>query len=74
MTLVKPSVSVIVHFFHGNSMICSDIWHKYHELYFKIVFTEFGVILKYHEWCLFQISRTIHAVPCLYYNLRNSVI
>ena len=21
----------------GNSMICSDIWHKYHEWYFKIV-------------------------------------
>ena len=21
----------------GNSMICSDIWHKYHKGYFKIV-------------------------------------
>ena len=21
----------------GNSMICSDIWHKYHECYFEIV-------------------------------------
>ena len=21
----------------GNSMICSDIWHKYHEWYFEIV-------------------------------------
>ena len=21
----------------GNSMICSDIWHKYHERYFKVV-------------------------------------
>ena len=21
----------------GNSMICRDIWHKYHERYFKIV-------------------------------------
>ena len=21
----------------GNNMICSDIWHKYHEWYFKIV-------------------------------------
>ena len=21
----------------GNSMICSDIWHKYHKWYFKIV-------------------------------------
>ena len=21
----------------GNSMICSDIWHKYHERYFEIL-------------------------------------
>ena len=25
----------------GNSMISSDIWHKYHELYFKIVIRNF---------------------------------
>ena len=25
----------------GNSMICSDIWHKYHEWYFKIVIRNF---------------------------------
>ena len=25
----------------GNSMICSDIWHKYHEWYFKIVISNF---------------------------------
>ena len=25
----------------GNSMICSDIWHKYHELYFEIVIRNF---------------------------------
>ena len=25
----------------GNSMICSDIWHKYHERYFKIVLRNF---------------------------------
>ena len=24
----------------GNSMISSDIWHKYHELYFKIVISK----------------------------------
>ena len=33
---------------------------------------KFGAILKYHEWYLCQISRTIHAITCLYYNLRNS--
>ena len=34
----------------GNSMISSDIWHKYHEWYFKIVirnFTSGETILKY---------------------------
>ena len=57
----------------GNSMIlfCSDIWHKYHSWYFKIVvrnFTsrwghsvKFETILKYHEWYLRQISCTNHA-------------
>ena len=25
----------------GNSMICSDIWHKYHEGYFEIVIRNF---------------------------------
>ena len=29
---------------------------------------------KYHEWHLCQISHTIRAITCLYYNLRNSVI
>ena len=25
----------------GNRMICSDIWHKYHEGYFEIVIRNF---------------------------------
>ena len=29
----------------GNSMISSDIWHKYHEGYFKIVRRNFSIIL-----------------------------
>ena len=33
-----------------------------------------GAIFKYHEWYLCQISRTVHAVYCLYYYLGNSVI
>ena len=40
----------------GNSMICSDIWHKYHEWYLKMLFVisravrrvKFETILKYH--------------------------
>ena len=35
---------------------------------------KFGAILKYHKWYLYQISRSIHAINCLYYNLRISVI
>ena len=33
----------------GNGMICSDIWHKYHESYFEIVIRKFETTLKYHE-------------------------
>ena len=44
----------------GNSMICSDIWHKYHKWYFEIVIRNFtsrlrqfwnimsGTYAKYH--------------------------
>ena len=50
----------------GSSMICSDIWHKYHEWYFEIVIrisrvfrrVKFETTLKYHEWHLWQISVT----------------
>ena len=31
MKLIEGSICI------GNSMICSDIWYKYHEWYFKIV-------------------------------------
>ena len=54
----------------GNSMIFIDIWHKYHEWYFKIVirnFVKFEAILKYHKWYLCQISRSNHAIIYLYY-------
>ena len=52
----------------GNSMICSNIWHKYHEWYFKIVIQKsLSLSLKYHEWYLCQISRTNHAIICLYH-------
>ena len=45
----------------GNSMICSDISHKYHEWYFEIVIRKkFETILKYYEWYLCQILRTNH--------------
>ena len=43
----------------GNSMICCDVWHKYHEWYFEIVIRNFETILKYHEWYLCQISLQI---------------
>ena len=45
-------------------MICSDIWHKYHERYFEIVIravrrVKLETILKYHEGYLCQISLQI---------------
>ena len=58
----------------GNSMVCSDICHKYHEWCFEIVIrnwavrrVKFETILKYHEWYLCQVSRANHAIICLYY-------
>ena len=50
----------------SNSVICGDIWHKYHEWswYSKLLVisrtvrrVKFETILKYHEWSC-QISRT----------------
>ena len=36
----------------GNSMICSDIWHKYHEWYFEIV-------IRNSSWDNFEISQMV---------------
>ena len=58
----------------GSSIICSDIWHKYHEWYFEIVNFEFETILKYHEWYLRQISRTDHDIICLYTTTRKGFV
>ena len=65
-------------------MICSDIWHKYHESYFKTVIHNFTNRLGIEIWDKFEISRVgINAkyqvqimllYICFYYNLRNSVI
>ena len=66
----------------GNSMICSNIWHKdtsdisklFHIISQVIRRVKFGTILKYGEWNLCQISRTNPAITCFYHNLRNSVM
>ena len=31
----------------GNSMTCSDIWHKYHERYFRIAIHNFRTRVKF---------------------------
>ena len=55
----------------GNSMICSDIFSKYHECDISklshvisraVRRVKFGTILKYHEWYLCQMLPTNHAV------------
>ena len=43
----------------GNSMICSDIWHKYHEWYFKLVIRNFTSRLASEIWDNFEISRVV---------------
>ena len=57
-------------------MICSDIWHKYHECDISKLLpvisravgrVKFETVLKYHEWYLCQISPTNHDIFCLYY-------
>ena len=51
----------------GNSMICSDIWHKYHEWYFEIVIRTFKRWLA--EWNFRQFWNT---TSCIYakYNVQ----
>ena len=54
----------------GNSMICSDIWHKNYELYFEIFCTFQEPLGEWNVrqfWNICQISRTNYAVICLYY-------
>ena len=57
----------------GNTMICSDIWHKYHEWYFRIIIIEI--------WDNFETSRVVFmpnitykwclSIICLYYYPQN---
>ena len=67
----------------GNSMICSDIWHKYHEWYFKIVIRNLrqfwnitsGIYAKYHVqiMLLFVYTTTrkrFVIFTCRYFKLR----
>ena len=42
----------------GNSIICSDIWYKYHEWYFKIVISNFTSRQASEIWDNFEISVT----------------
>ena len=43
----------------GNSMICSDIWHKYHGWYFEIVVSNLTSRLASEIWDNFEISRVV---------------
>ena len=81
-TGLQVEISKLLFFGTGNSMICSDIWYKYHEWFFEIVirnFTavrrmKFETILKYHTRYLCQVTRTIHAIICLYCYTQRFVI
>ena len=43
----------------GNSMIWSDIWHKYHEWYYEIVIHNFTSRYASEIWSNFGISRVV---------------
>ena len=52
----------------GNSMICSDIWHKYHGWYFKIVIGNFMRLSQGPEE--FRVNKWItYFEKCLYLSL-----
>ena len=50
-----------------NSMICSDISKLLYVISRALRRVKFETILKYHEQYLCKISRTNHAIICLYY-------
>ena len=50
----------------GNSMICGDIWHKYHEWYFEIVIRNFTRLTAREIWDNFEISQVVF-VPNITY-------
>ena len=51
----------------GNSMICSDISKLLYVISRAVRRVKFETILNYYEWYSCQISRTNHAIICLYY-------
>ena len=51
----------------GNSMICSDIGHKFHEWYFEIAIRSNWDNFEISRVIFMQISRTNHGRICLYY-------
>ena len=59
----------------GNSMIWSDIWYTTTSNISKLLYVisravgrvNFEKNLKYQEWYFCQVSRTNHAIICLYY-------
>ena len=46
----------------GNNMICSDIWHKYHKWYFKIVIRNFTSREASEIWDDFEISQVVFII------------
>ena len=58
----------------GNSMISSDISKLLYVISRAVRRVKFETILNYHEWYLCQISRTNHAIICLYYYPQKVVI
>ena len=88
MTSLLSCLNWILHTFHicrislGNSMIYSDIWHKYHEWYFETVIRNLTRLMAREIWDNFEIPQLVfmpnitkkHAIICLYYYPHRFVI
>ena len=58
-SLIKYLLSLNHNICIGNNMICSDIWHKYQEWYFKIVTLNFTSRYASEIWDNFEIARVV---------------
>ena len=57
--LFKHIIIITIIIIIGNSMICSDIWHKYHGWYFEIVIRNFTSPFSSEIWGNFEISPVV---------------
>ena len=65
--ILIPLHGVISIFFHYCLFWITWVTVLVYVIAWFVVISGIETILKYHEWYLYQISRTNHAIICLYY-------